>query len=741
MSEPQEMKNAPRWVGWRYEERDGKRTKVPYDPKTGQRARSTDPGTWATYEEAKRAFSDQIGFVLGDGWAGVDFDNCFDEQGKLDPAVRRIVEQLSSYTEVTPSGRGLHVIVKCSEELPRGVRRKRTDWPATGMDTEVYTDGRYFTVTGQPFELAPLEVRDRTAVIHGLARRMTPEKAKQERRAPAPVSLDDAELLRKAREAANGRAFAALYDHGDISGHGNDHSAADLAACNLLAFWSGGDPNRMDRLFRSSALMRDKWDRSAGGGETYGQRTIRTALADCGEFYEPRVPTEAPMIPSRPPEPTPARQPEQLPPKSSLERRAVANSWASIERATHLVTRTQPADFQDDLARAGRATIERAVRAGESITPILVRDLMGDGFAELEKSVDPGASERDAARWLEAVIGAAAFRAVVRELSQLRASLKADGSNLEASVTPFIERLNRCIHRREGSSAVHIRKAMGVLAVQLSENEEKFTGLTTGFSVLDRNGGIPVAGLTIIAGRPGMGKSSVTSQIALNIAKHHGAVLYGSGEMSATDHAARIIGQERGVSPPTSGLAYEMEERLADVPLYILDHFGPRGKELQTFLAAVERHRLRHPGAKAVVVDHLGHLGRRDYEFTTEASRELQALSRRTGLAVIVLCQLSRELTKRTDKTPQLADLRESGHLEQDADLVLMLHRPAMFAKRANEREAWLYVRKRRNGALADIRLKWDAKLTRFEDAAWEPQESSADDEWAAALAAVEGES
>ena len=93
----------------------------------------------------------------------------------------------------------------------------------------------------------------------------------------APVNVDDSTLLGKARAAGNGAKFRALFDQGNTTLYDGDDSSADLALCNLLAFWTGGDSARIDRLFRQSALYRDKWDEKRGAG-TYGTRTIAKAV-------------------------------------------------------------------------------------------------------------------------------------------------------------------------------------------------------------------------------------------------------------------------------------------------------------------------------------------------------------------------------------------------------------------------------------------------------------------------------
>ena len=95
------------------------------------------------------------------------------------------------------------------------------------------------------------------------------------------TSLSNSDLIEKARNAKNGSKFCALFDHGDLSAHKGDESAADLALCNILAFWLGGDFNAIDEAFRSSALYRDKWNR-----QDYRTKTINDAIAKCNNnFY------------------------------------------------------------------------------------------------------------------------------------------------------------------------------------------------------------------------------------------------------------------------------------------------------------------------------------------------------------------------------------------------------------------------------------------------------------------------
>jgi putative DNA primase/helicase len=146
---PRELKELDRWVCWRVEQRDGKPTKVPINPQTGNRAMSDNPSTWSDFVTAvDRMQGDNlpgIGFMLGGGYVGgryvgVDMDHCRNpETGELTEEAWDIIHMLKSYTEISPSGTGIHVI--CKGTLPAGSRRHG--------HIEMYDCGRYFTVTGE----------------------------------------------------------------------------------------------------------------------------------------------------------------------------------------------------------------------------------------------------------------------------------------------------------------------------------------------------------------------------------------------------------------------------------------------------------------------------------------------------------------------------------------------------------------------------------------------------------------
>ena len=277
---PEQLKAFPRWVTYKIEHKDGRKTKIPYNPTTGERAKAGQPQTWGRFEEAVSALNtgkyDGIGFEFHkDGFVGIDFDNCI-ENGVLNEWVSTWVARFNSYVEYSPSGTGIHII--CEGKLPdKAIKRP---------EAEMYDCGRFFTVTGKEYGLTrPL--REAQEAINALYEEITPKKQnKPVQTSTTAVSLEDSKLLEIAEKAKNGSTFTKLYQ-GDWQGLYKSQSEADMALCNMLAFYTGKDHMQMDRLFRSSGLMRDKWDRKQNG-TTYGAITIQNAIDCCTEVYNPR---------------------------------------------------------------------------------------------------------------------------------------------------------------------------------------------------------------------------------------------------------------------------------------------------------------------------------------------------------------------------------------------------------------------------------------------------------------------
>jgi primase-polymerase (primpol)-like protein len=383
---PEKLADLEQWICWQEAERDGKATKVPIKPyhtNGTPNASATEAGHWRDLEsalafhESDRVRTDGIGFVFAPATpiVGVDLDDCRDPTtGELASWAQDIVDRLDSYSEVSPSGQGVHVIVE--GELPPGRNRRG--------DVEMYDEARFFTVTtdhieGTPTSLerrqdallgvhyeyvqsppdaetAPVdleaavegagrsdssadergqqagepaagEAADETgasepttalgsdsglyarygldypdiedpgleAALHGLSPSALPS--------PLPTSmdditgpgvdLDDETVLERAMDSKSGDVIEALYDGRSELWSGRDsrypsQSEADMGLCFYLAFWTGGDPDRMDRLFRDSGLMRGKWDKvHFANGATYGEVCLSRTLLQVDDYYSP----------------------------------------------------------------------------------------------------------------------------------------------------------------------------------------------------------------------------------------------------------------------------------------------------------------------------------------------------------------------------------------------------------------------------------------------------------------------
>lgn len=295
---PVELKNCPQWVLWRAfpsESRPGKVDKVPYQI-NGENAKTSKSSTWTTFDKSVKAYQtgnfDGIGFVFTKDtpYSGVDTDGCIND-GVIDPDAKQLVTELASYTEISPSCKGLHIIVKGK---PPGIRTRKA-----GSNVEIYGSGRFFTITGNVLEGAPLTIEDRQDVLDKIYRDMF-ESGNEPKPEPTQdygsLSLSDQEILSRATTAANNEKFCDLWN-GKWEKEYPSQSEADSAFCWMLAFWTKKNAEQMDRLFRASGLYREKWDEHRGE-KTYGQITIEKAIAGQPEVYEPGL-KDSPQVPPK----------------------------------------------------------------------------------------------------------------------------------------------------------------------------------------------------------------------------------------------------------------------------------------------------------------------------------------------------------------------------------------------------------------------------------------------------------
>ena len=240
MNIPQELQSENHWVVWREEKRNGKKTKVPYDAKTKDFAKSNDPATWATFAQASKAAEslnddgyDGIGFMLqGTNLTGIDFDGVIDD-GIPEPYVLNIISQIGTpYCEITPSGTGLRVFIKGSQLPPGGRKFSAKKKGVEKYGAEIYTGGeggRYLTVTGDRYSGDGIPQIGNLDLVYFLISKFADEH------------------------------FRRLW-MGDASDYENDESRVDLALLGLFARAFNGDVEKMTRFFNASVPgHREKW--------------------------------------------------------------------------------------------------------------------------------------------------------------------------------------------------------------------------------------------------------------------------------------------------------------------------------------------------------------------------------------------------------------------------------------------------------------------------------------------------
>src|ERR1700682_208046 len=298
------------------------------------------------------------------------------------------------------------------------------------------------------------------------------------------------------------------------------------------------------------------------------------------------------------------------------------------------------------------------------------------------------------------------------------------------------------------------------MAARAYERDGSLSGLATGLVDLDnRMGGLQQSDLIILAGRPGMGKTALATNIAYNVAKawagevradgHMGTVNGGivgffSLEMSAEQLATRIISEQTGIpsNKIRRGAIDEGDfERIKDVsielqnlPFYVDETGGLSIGQL----AARARRLKRQYGLELLIVDYLqllrgsGSKSDSRVQEITEITTRLKALAKELKIPIVALSQLSRQVEQRDDKRPQLSDLRESGSIEQDADVVLFVFREEYYLENKKPREgtsefaewqmkmdaahgkAEVIIGKQRHGPTGTVELQFDAAVTRF---------------------------
>ena len=291
---PALLKTSCRFCVWKYEKRNGQKTKMPYNPANGDRAKINDLHTFADFKTTLVAYAmggyDGIGVAVGNGIGAFDIDKCIREDGTLNDTAATVLSIFpTAYVEKSPSGKGLRGFFCVPEDYVFDKTVYYINNRREGL--EVYMPGatnRFVTVTGDVYRAGEPEgeiPNNETAMTTLLDTLMKRAKQVQNTQMRHHSYLDDDAVIKHAEESASGEKFKALYA-GDWEELYDSQSDADMALLAILSFWCGCDEEQMDRLFRASGLMRPKWDRKQAG-TTYGAISIRNAVNTASSVYIP----------------------------------------------------------------------------------------------------------------------------------------------------------------------------------------------------------------------------------------------------------------------------------------------------------------------------------------------------------------------------------------------------------------------------------------------------------------------
>ena len=440
---------------------------------------------------------------------------------------------------------------------------------------------------------------------------------------------------------------------------------------------------------------------------------------------------------------SPLEIPSRIPPHNLDAERAVLGAVLLEGRETlpRVIELLRPSDFYTEAHRSIYETMQRLFDRGEPVDLItLSEDLRRE--SALESVGGPSAL----ALLVEHASIAAhltAYAAVLRELIQTSTQIIGQAFEAKEDVQVIVDDAERKIfglaERRLEGSALPVGKILKntfEYIERLYERKEHVTGVATGFEKLDvETSGLQPSDFVIIAGRPSMGKTA----FALNIAQHvgvslHGKVLVLSLEMSAPQLVQRMLCSEAKVDSQavrTGRLNASDWHRLTAAAgrLSEADIFIDDSPALTVLEARAKARRMKaEHGLDLLVIDYLQLMrGRASMESRqqeiSEISRSLKALAKEIGVPVVALSQLSRAVESRAtrDFRPQLSDLRESGALEQDADLILFLYRPSAYKEDLPPDEVNItevIIGKQRNGPVGTIKVVFLPQYARFENVA-----------------------
>jgi replicative DNA helicase len=445
----------------------------------------------------------------------------------------------------------------------------------------------------------------------------------------------------------------------------------------------------------------------------------------------------------------------QLPQAIEAERGVLGSLLLLPEKFDEVALILRPDDFYDDAnARIFAHLIEMHDTGKQIDAMLLVQHLRDSGDYDL---VGGAAYIAELGEAVPTAAHAEYYAKIVHEKATLRSLIHASTDIIRDSYDPTIqpremlsraeERVFSILEEKGNAQVTSIREVLHEALARIDarmKNDHAFGGLETGFEDFDEmTGGLHANELLILAARPSMGKTA----LALNMVEHVAVntqqpTLFVSLEMSKLELGDRLLCSRAKVnghrlrnghiSKEESQLLIRTANDVSTAPLYIDD---TPGRTMTEIAAAARRLKRRH-GLSLIVIDYLQLIEPDNssdprQEQVSKIARRLKGLAREIAVPVLCLAQLNRQVEATRDNKPALSHLRESGAIEQDADVVMFVHREEYYQTNDEDRqrcrgEADLLIRKQRNGPTGDVKLTWLHDFTRFTNAAPEPHEEFA---------------
>lgn len=434
-----------------------------------------------------------------------------------------------------------------------------------------------------------------------------------------------------------------------------------------------------------------------------------------------------------------------LPYDEELERAILGSIIVYPETAELIISKLKPDDFFIDKNRILYNTIVSIYSDGKEIQPPIIKIYLEKnghynkvgGLDYIIQIVDEAAVPS----LVSEIADALKQKKILRSLIQVSSTIIQKAKSKPKDIDSLLEEAENLIFNITENKEItayyqlsDVLKSTLSIINELAKKETVITGIETGFYDIDRlTTGFHPGDLVIVAARPGMGKTSFALSILhhLSIVKNIPTAFF-SLEMSKEQIAMRLLGEETKIPLRKIRAGFLSQQELSKLtdsaikmmksPLYIDDTASISILDLK----AKARRLKKEKDIKLIVVDYLQLIssGRRSesrQQEVAEVSRSLKALAKELSIPVVALAQLSRQAEMRSDKRPQLADLRESGAIEQDADLVMFIHRPEYYKKNPSPQEeglAEIIIAKQRNGPTGMVNLAFIKDITKFENLA-----------------------